>query len=84
MFDFHMLALASFTLNQYLFMLLRQKGVLTETEAKELLEQALLNLETHQAQFPQAAQQYEGARALLESLRLAAFGGKSNPPRTAP
>ena len=62
--------LASFMLTMNLFLFLRQKRVLTYDEANEILEQALLNLETHQGKIDPAGQTaVQEARSILEGLR---------------
>jgi hypothetical protein len=74
-FDTDSVALGGFMLSMNLFLMLRQKQVISAAEANELLEQCLLNLETQQHNaHPQAVGGYVGARALLESLRSAASG----------
>jgi len=63
-------ALAGFMLSMNLFMSLRQKRVLTYDQANELVEQALLNLETHQSKADPSAQKvFQEARGMLEGLR---------------
>jgi hypothetical protein len=49
---------------------LRKKGVITHAEALEIVEQSLLNLETHQALAnPHDKKVFQASRALLELLR---------------
>ena len=56
------------TLN--LLLTLRKKGVITHAEALEIVEQSLMNLETHQALAnPHDHKVFQASRALLELLR---------------
>jgi hypothetical protein len=53
-----------------LFFILQQKGVLTQAEAAEAVDKAVLTLETHQHRAgPDRQADFEGARRILESLR---------------
>jgi hypothetical protein len=53
-----------------LLLTLRQKGVITHADTLEIVEQSLLNLETHQALANQRDQKiFQASRALLELLR---------------
>jgi hypothetical protein len=65
--------LANFALTQSLFLSLRQKGIISIEQANEIVEQSLLNLETHQ--MSQTAEGFRPAvacaRELLELLRQA-------------
>jgi hypothetical protein len=63
-------ALAGYMLSMNTFLSLRQRRVLTYDQANEILEQALLNLETFQSKGDQAAQAaFQEARSMLEFLR---------------
>jgi hypothetical protein len=62
--------LAGFLLGMNTMLMLEKKGVLSHEEVKEIVEQALLNLETQQATMgPEAQKVFESARGILESLR---------------
>ena len=60
--------LAGFLIGFNTFLMLQKKGILTNNETKELVEQALLNLETHQS-LTTNQQPFIEARAILEWLR---------------
>jgi hypothetical protein len=62
-------AIANWVLTLGLIASLRQKRVLTYGQAKEVVEQTLLNLERLQGRTKSAA--FKEARAMLEDLRLA-------------
>jgi hypothetical protein len=66
-------SLANLVLTQALFFSLRQSGVISIQQAIEIVEQSLLNLETHQMS-PNAEGlrgSFETAREMLEQLRQA-------------
>lgn len=51
-------------------LILQRKGILTDVEAREIVEQALLNLETHEKlASPQSQSAIRNARQTLESIR---------------
>jgi hypothetical protein len=63
--------LAGFLIGINAMLMLEKKGVLSHEEVKEIVEQALLNLETQQAMLrPEAQKVFESARGILESLRM--------------
>lgn len=62
--------LSAFLLSVNTMLMLEKKGVLTHDEMKEIVEQALLNLETHQQKATWAAQQvFQASRGILEEFR---------------
>jgi hypothetical protein len=70
--DFHHpgVGLAGFTLSFTTLLRLQQKGVLSQLDVIEIVEHALLNLETHEIEgSPQSQEATQFARALLEQLR---------------
>ena len=69
-------ALAGYMLSMYTLFALEKKGVLSKEEVARLVDSAILNLETHQTRAGARRQAaFEGARALLESLRNVATDG---------
>lgn len=64
------LALANHVLTLSLIATLRQKNLLGDADGSEMIEQALLLLETHQKPGHVDDQAFAGARGLLEQLRL--------------
>lgn len=67
------MTLANYVLTQSLFLSLRQRGIISVQQADEIVEQSLLNLETHQMS-PNAEgfrPSIEFARELIEQLRQA-------------
>ena len=63
-------ALAGFMLSMNTFVTLRQTRILSYEQANEILEMALLNLETHQALTDPSLQPIvHDARQMLEHLR---------------
>jgi hypothetical protein len=75
-FDEKHYSLANHVLIVSLLTALQQKGVLNSNEIVEVLEQSLLNLETHQnAAGPKGREAFEGARGLLELLRSGLSAG---------
>ena len=63
-------ALSGYILSMNLLFILQQKKILTQDEAAEAVDQAILNLETHQHRAgPGRQETFEGARELLELLR---------------
>ena len=62
-------ALAGYILAMFILTGLEQKGLISKGDAKQLLDAALLNLETFQHRGgPDRKPAYEGARQRLESL----------------
>ena len=62
--------LAGFLLTMNMFMVLRQRRILSYDVANEIVEQALLNLETQQGKSdPPTQQTIQDARGILEHLR---------------
>lgn len=70
--------LATALLNLNLILTLEKKGVLSEHETNEIIEHALLNLETHQA-LAQDQSSFVEARGILEWLRQALRGAAPSP-----
>jgi hypothetical protein len=63
-------ALAAYQLALHTFLLLEKNGTITTAQANEIIELALLALETLQQKATEDSRQtVEGARALLEALR---------------
>lgn len=64
------LSLTAFLLSMNTMLMLEKKGLLTHDEAKEIVEQALLNLETQEQKTPLDSQEVsKAARAVLEQFR---------------
>jgi hypothetical protein len=63
------IGLGAFLLSMNTMLMLEKKGVLTPEETKEILAQALLNLETHETQAgPKGLEAAKAARVLLEQF----------------
>ncbi len=74
------MGLGGFLLSMNTMLMLEKKGLLTAVETKEIVEQALLNLETHEAMASPAEQPgFRSARTILEGLRL--LLGRPSPSR---
>jgi hypothetical protein len=64
------IGLSAFLLSMNTMLMLEKKGVISHDETKEIVEQALLNLEQHQTTAGPANQTvFQTARSILEGLR---------------
>lgn len=64
------MGLSGFMLSLNTMMMLEKKGIFTPIETAEIVEQALLNLETHEAKAEPAEKLgFRSARTILEGLR---------------
>jgi hypothetical protein len=64
------IGLSGFLLSMNTMLMLEKKGAITHEETKEIVEQALLNLETHQTTAgPDNQATFDTARSILEGLR---------------
>lgn len=65
------IALSGFLIALNTTLMLEKKGVISHEETKEIIEQALLNLETQQTKAgPDNKATFETARSILEGLRV--------------
>ena len=63
---------AAFMLTTQILLVLQKKGLFSQLETKEIVEQCLLNFETQQANSePSLAQLFQRSREPLEQLRTA-------------
>jgi hypothetical protein len=58
--------LVSASILSALMVALREKGILTQDEVREVYERSLLSIETAQTQSPHSADLFEAARELIE------------------
>lgn len=84
-YDGNAVTLATWLLAQNTLLMLESKGALTHDEAKDIVEFALLNLESHEATFDaQGKLASQGARVMLEQFRTILarpLSGRLKPPK---
>lgn len=64
------IALSGFLIALNTTLMLEKRGIISHEDTKEIIEQALLNLETHQTTAgPDNQATFQSARSILEGLR---------------